>query len=427
MRAAAAVLIVLAGCSSYEPDPLNERQLLEELRAIRLELPADGLLPEQAVAIALVHNPDLGVWRRAHEISEKLVVSEGAWANPEFRPSVENLASSGGNPLSLAMGLRLFPPVPGENAARIARAEAKERKTLAQIEEQEMKVAAKVRIAHARAVMIEEKLRILRASQGLQERVGASIDQRLISFAATRLDETLMALRREELRNEREALESQRMAALAELAMLLGAQPGVPLQVRKAAQDPPAPPARTQQELEDDALKERADLRALKEEYETREQGLRLAHLAHVFWPRFLEPGVEKLPKAYSLELGASFEIPIFNSGGADIAVAEAERRLARESYSAKVQAVRAEILEARLELREAERRRRHYAERLDPVLRQAEELVKAALEAGEADTLKLVAIEMRVLDARREAAQAAFDVERRRVDLALATGTVLR
>jgi len=194
------------------------------------------------------------------------VVSEGAWANPQLRPNVENLLSSGGNPLSLALGLRLFPPVPGENAAKIARAEAKERKTLAQIEDQERRVAARVRIAHARALMLDQKVRILQASQRLQDTVGASIDQRLISFAATRLDETLMVLRREELRNEREVLESQREEALAELGMLLGLQPGVPLRVRKGAQDPPAPPARTQQELEDEALKERADLRALKEE-----------------------------------------------------------------------------------------------------------------------------------------------------------------
>jgi outer membrane protein TolC len=427
LRLSIPVLIVLAGCSAYEPEPLNERQLLEELRAIRVEMPSDGLLPEQAVAIALVNNPELGVWRRAHEISEKLVVSESAWANPEFRPIVQNIFSSGGSPLNLALGLRFFPAVPGENAAKIARAEAKERKTLAQIEDQERKVAARVRISHARALMLDQKVRILQASQRLQETVGASIDRRLISFAATRLDETLMVLRREELRNEREVLESQREEAIAELGMLLGLQPGIPLRVRQGPQDPPAPPARTQQELENEALKERADLRALKEEYEAKEQGLRLAHLAHVFWPRFLEPGVEKLPRAYSMELGASFELPIFNSGGADIAVAEAERRFARESYSAKLQAVRGEILESRLELREAERRKLHYADRLDPVLRQAEELVKAALEAGEADTLKLVAIEMRVLDARREAAQAAFDVERRRVELALATGTVLR
>src|SRR4030095_11225484 len=199
----------------------------------RIELPSDGLLPEQAVAIALVHNPELGVWRRAHEVSEKLVVSEGAWANPQFRPNVENLLSSAGNPLSLAMGLRLFPPVPGENAAKIARAEAKERKTLAQIEDQEMKVAARVRIAHARAVMLEEKLRILQASQRLQETVGESIYRRLISFAATRLDETLMVLRREEIRNERGALESQHAEALATLGMLLGSPAGGPVRVRK--------------------------------------------------------------------------------------------------------------------------------------------------------------------------------------------------
>jgi outer membrane protein TolC len=52
---------------------------------------------------------------------------------------------------------------------------------------------------------------------------------------------------------------------------------------------------------------------------------------------------------------------------------------------------------------------------------------VKTALDAGEADSIKLIAIESRVLDARREAAQSRYDYERARVQLAVSTGTVLK
>ncbi len=65
--------------------------------------------------------------------------------------------------------------------------------------------------------------------------------------------------------------------------------------------------------------------------------------------------------------------------------------------------------------------------ERLEPVLKQAEELLKVVLDAGEGDALKLVAIETRVLDARRDAAQATFEYEKARVELSLSTGTVLK
>lgn len=419
-------VLALAGCSTYEPDPIDPRKMLDEIRALRIEMPADGLLPDEAVAIALLHNPELRLWRREHEIAEQLVLSEGAWANPEFRPTLEDLFSSGGNPASLALGLRIFPAPPGENAAKIARAEARERKTLALVLSREAKVAAEVRVVHARAAMLDEKLRLVEASLRLHEQVSRTIDQRLIGFAATRLDEALTTIKGEELRNDRFSLESQRLEALEDLSSLLGAGPGSVVRVRKPLQEQDPPVERPQKELEEDALKQRPDLHALLEEYQEREQGLRLAHLAHVFWPRFLEPGVKDLGRSPSGELGAAFEIPIFNSGSADIAVAEAERRKAKDAFGAKLESVRAEIRQATLQVRESERRKVFHRDRLEPVIRQAEDLVRASIEAGEADALRLLALETRVLDSRRDAAQAAFDAERARIELARATGAVL-
>lgn len=425
-RRAAVLFLLAAGCSSYEPDPLRESAILAELRALKVELPADGLDGDGAVAIALVHNPELQAWRRRHEVAVNLVLSEGAWKNPELRPSATNLYSSLGNPIGLVLGLRIFPSVPGENDAKIALAEARQKRIDAEILDREARVAADVRLAHAKAVMLDEKLRILDASRRLHERVTSTVDRRLIAFAATRLDESLTALKREEIAHEREMVAWEREAAVAQLGSLLGASPGVAVPVRRGpAVD--ALPALVQDRLEDEALRERPDLRGLKQAYEEREQELRLAHLAHTLWPRFLEPGIDRRSGELRAELGASFEIPIFNSGSADIAVAESQRRQAREAFSARLHAVRGEIHQAVLRLREEDRRRRYYAVHLEPLLQRAEELVKTALEAGEADAIKLIAIESRVLDARREAAQAWYDYERARVQLAVSTGTVLK
>jgi outer membrane protein TolC len=424
-RRAPLLLLAALGCSSSQPDPLDERKLLDERRAMRAALPVDGLDGDRAVAIALVHNPELQAWRRRHEIAVNLVLSEGAWRNPELRPSVSNLYSSLGNPISWMLGLRIFPSVPGENDAKVALAEAKRKRVDAEIVDKESRIAAETRLAHARAVMLEEKLRILDASRRLHDRVATSVDRRLIAFAATRLDETLTALKREEIAHERETAAWERDAALAQLGSLLGVSPGTAVPVRRGTSAEPAAEL-VQDRLEDEALRERPDLRGLKQVYEEREQELRLAHLAHVFWPRFLEPGIDHRPNDVRAELGAAFEIPIFNSGAADIAVAESRRREAREAFAARLHAVRGEIHQATLRLREEERRRRYFADHLEPLLRQAEDLVKAALDAGEADAMKLIAIESRVLEARREAAQSWYEYERARVQLAVCTGTVL-
>lgn len=422
-RGAALLLLLSAGCSSYEPAPWDERDLLRELRAVRIEFPADGLDADQAATIALLHNPGLRTLRREFEIAEHVVVAEGAWQNPEFRVGLQDLLSSGGNPWSLALGLRFFPSVPGENDARIARAQARKKRVLAELEDREARIAAETRIAHARAVLLEEVLQILRAAGKAHDRVLSVVSRRVAVQASTRLDETVAVLKREQIENDLETLLGQLDFARAELAALLGVAPSTPFSVRNTGPRPP--PELSQDKLEEDALRGRPDLRALKEEYEVREQDLRLAHLAHSFWPSFLQPGHEGDRRARGGTLQAAFEIPVFDSGSTDIAVEETRRRQARDAYAARLHTVRLEIHLAALKLREEERRRRRLTERLDPVLRQTEELITALLEAGEADAIKLVTIETRLLEARREAAQSRFEHERARVQLALATGAI--
>ena len=85
-RSAVLLLAALAACSTYQPRPLVEHELLEELRAVRLELPEDGLDAAQAVALALVHNPELQIWRRRHEIASGRVVSAGLWERWRWMP-----------------------------------------------------------------------------------------------------------------------------------------------------------------------------------------------------------------------------------------------------------------------------------------------------------------------------------------------------
>ena len=89
----------------------------------------------------------------------------------------------------------------------------------------------------------------------------------------------------------------------------------------------------------------------------------------------------------------------------------------------AHIEAALREIRLALLGTAEQGRRRRHLAERVEPVLREAEQLVASAVQAGATDVLALIDIETRVLEARRTAVQAAYDHALSHIRLAAAAG----
>lgn len=419
-----AVLLAGPGCSTYAPTPLSPRDVLTELRAIDVALPEEGISPGGAVAVALVHNPDLHVVRRDHAIAEGLVISQSAWENPELRLSLDNLYSRAHDSFEWAIGLRFFPPRPGEIDVKTARAEARSRRVLALIEEREAAVAADARRAHARLVFLDTEVRSVRAAAALHERIASLTRQAVAAGATTRIDATLVTLRREELADETHALQSDRAIARAELAALMGLSPDAPLTVVRAVPREEVALG-SQAELEETALALRADLRALVESYEVREQQLHLSHLARLPWFRHVEPGSAHLPSDGTVDIGVAVELPIFDDGANALSIAEARRDRARDAYRARLHRVRGEIRLARLRFDESRRRHAHLSERLEPILLQAEDLVSAALDRGAVDLLAVVAVEARVLGVRRDSARAAFDLDVARIELAAATGSV--
>lgn len=445
-RTAVLLLCVLSSCSSYEPVPLAERQLLEQLRTMEVELPAEGLDPDQAVAVALTHNPQLKVLRREHEIAAELVLSADAWENPELRASLRNLYSRLTNPLGLVFDLRLFPSVPGEKDAKVARERALAQGVLDQIESLETRIAADTRSAHARVVLLEQEAALLDSGFEFQERIASLVQEKRQVGAATGIEAVLASFELEELRDERDSLAAERDAAIGELAVLLGVDPGRPLTVRPQTNPRPDSLAAagllneggepgTLEELEDFALGARADLRLLASQYQVREQELRLAHLSHTPWPRFLQPSFGKtFPRGsyddgsagdWAFDLGTAVELPIFQTSSSEVAVANARREQARDRYLAFLHQVRGEIHQAVLALREADRRRRLHTERLGPLLEEAEALVQSALDTGGADLQRIGSLESRIVDARRAALSAEFRYREARIQLARATGAV--
>ncbi len=413
-----------ASCSTDRPPPLDPEALLAELRAARIDVPAEGLDPVQAMALALVHHPDLVALRVEHEIAANEVVAEGAWRNPEFRPSLSHLASSVGSPVALALGLRFFPGVPGERDARVGRAQALDARAVARIADRESQVAAATRLAHARVVMLEEQLALTEAARALHARMATLVKERVVARAAKGIDAAFARLRSAQFDEELLVARAELEVARTELAALVGAPFDAPLRVRKATQErefvEPDEAA-----LEQAALSRRADLQVRAQEYDAQQQTLRIARLAHGWWPLFLQPSAEGDHLGHDFGLQAGFEIPLFDSGDKAIAVEEARVKQAEAAYAAQLARVRQEIHLAVLRWRAQDQRRHGSSDPLPQALDEAEQLMKAALEAGEVDAIEWWTIESRILDARRDQAQAWFDGVKARVELDLATGTV--
>ncbi len=415
----------LSACSTYPAAPLDTAQVLQDLRATRVELPKAGLTADDAVALALVHNPWLRAWRHDAAIAAGLVVTRSAEDDPELRVSLSDLYSRVRAPLLYAIELRFFPALPGELDAKRRRLEARERRVLARVATREAEVARVTRDAHAGLVLIDSELSSVQSAVELHARLDAMVTQQIAAGVSTRLDQALVALRREELVDELSALGAQRSTAQAQLAALLGTKPNALIQVRDERLSVPEPPP-SAIEAEELALSRRADLRALAEVHAQREQDVRLRHLARLPWPRHVQAGYSGLPTDTGLDMDLAIELPNAGLTQTRIDIAGARRDKAQHEYRARLHEVRSEIRIALLALREQTRRRRHLSNRLEPVLREAEDLVRATLDGGATDVVALVAIQGRVLAARRARARALHDYEVARTRLAAATGTLL-
>lgn len=442
--------IVLAffavGCSGYQPRPILEKELLADLQAIQLEAlrppapepkgppasatpgfnAADGLNPDEAVAVAELLNPTLRAFRKERGVAQGELIAAGLLQNPELQVTwlhiehfTKSLATSG-----FDIGLNWAPPRPGELGAKQARAQARVNEVRAEIAAEEWRLAADVRTAYAALFATEERLRLAESSLRLQERIRQFVRDKRALGDASSLDVNLVDLEHAETLRERETFLNERDRARLTLNRLLGLPPLYPVQL-EAGQDPIAYRAFA---LENDALgllllAHRPDLLAAKEEYEQAEQSLRLAYLQR--WPWF------RFGPAYSRDeiegqagnrwgLGLGIDLPLLNLNQGEIARLEAERERLREGFVARIHLAIAEAYDAYRSLRAQERLLRLFDETVKPALDENTRLTEAGFEIGEFNLIQIITTQDKVLRTRRELLEAqleyweaVFDLER--------------
>ena len=438
-------VVTLSGCASYQPKPLVPHDVLRDLQRVRLETLAvsqthaseagpprfdltDGVSSDEAVAVALFANPALRAFRRERGVAEGEVVAAGVLPNPFLEVTwlhIENLTKSLATS-GFDIGLRWTPPRPGEIGAKRARAEARLAEVRAQIADEEWKLAADARKAHAAVLATQERRRFADAALALQGRVRRFLRDKRDLGDASRLEANLIELEYLETMREREAILTEETRARQELNRVLGLPPltdvalqGADLTYRALRLDPGT--------LEAVMIDRRPDLHVAREVYEQAQQQLRLAHILRIPWlsfgPAWQRDGSAQEGVINKIGIGVGFEIPLSNLNHGELMRLDAARERLREAFAASVHTARAEVADALRALRAQERLVRLFEDEIRPVLDENAQLTGAALELGDVNVLQFVTAQTRVLKSRREFIEARLDYWKAVFDLERALG----
>lgn len=446
-----ALASLATGC--YQPEPLDARALMNELRAADKTAPQSatgGAVPpaelgnlssERSVALALVWNRSLRAFRHTRGVAEGDVVAAGALNNPELRTElthIQNLQYIGdkcpqgaaGANCSLGWDLRLSwaPPQPGVRAGRKGAASAHLEDVDRQISEREWALACDVRAAHATLLAVDEQIRVAQDTVNNRKRLSEVVNKRVERGGTTRFDLDLVRL---SLASAERAAGDRRLGrtlAASALVQLLGVGPpdgelkAAGELVDEAAKLPPA-----QADLEDRALANRPAVAAARARYRVSEETLRAETAARYPWFRLSAiPRVRRnefFGATSDLVVGVDVVLPILNLNRGPIQSAKAAREGARADVVTELAGVRADIARALAAIDAQRAILRRLSAEISPLLAEHDRLLAIAAQAAELDLPSMIAAENLVLESRIELVEARLALRKAWIALERAVG----
>ncbi|MBK8207585.1 MAG: TolC family protein [Planctomycetes bacterium] len=414
MRRFALLILLLAGCQSYEPQPLDEDAALATWRerkpgnaaqyaaelSKRSEKPRapfnaqDGLGLEEAEAVALFFNPGLRVARLRAGVELAAAEESGRWEDPELSVEGGWIIDSIPNPWFLAASISFTIPLSGrpgvEQDLAFARYDVAKRQVV--VQEWELLVSlrrqwrelelAREHLALTKGYLLELDA-LLEKAQRLQEAGEiSSLDQRLVEMERA-------AARAERLSLEQAAAESE--SALKET---LGLHPDAPLVLVSGAPTVTQAAAGAEKRLRAN----HTGLALHRSAYETAEQELRL-EIRKQYPDLHIGPGYEIDEGQSRITLGLGIPIPIINLNREGIARARASRAAARAEFEAELEGALHALAQAQQKARHAEQLRAQFLREVVPLADQQVADANALADAGEFDAL----VQLEVLSRRHE------------------------
>lgn len=417
-------LALASACQAYEAHPL---QLAAHARAVEarasdadasvaftarlaagpepLHAPfdlSDGVSSREGEVLALFYNADLRVARAQAGVALAAFDNAGLWKDPELGVDGAQVLSPG-NALEVGLRLALTLPVSGRLAAERARAGAAYEVELRRIISLEWRVRAEVRRGWRAWSVTTEKARLLREVIGQVERINGIAAHLEQAGALRKADRRLLQIELVGRRAELAAVELDARFARLDLLGLLGLAPDAALELRGDPLPPPSPSAALPELAEERGarlIRCNPELALLNAEYDLAEEALRLA-LRKQYPDVALGGGYGSEADDHRVLFGLSLPLPFQNANRAEIAVARAQRDLARARSETALERVARELRQTELALEAARAQRAWIEAELQPLLTEQSQNLEQLAELGDIDALLWLETVSRQFDAR--------------------------
>lgn len=370
--------LCLVGCATYHSQPIDASSVDAALQppkpesiklaVAKLDHPLispmfidgrKGFSPDEISVITVITNPALKALRAQRGVAQAQLIQAGLLPNPQLGATFDRVQANGAPALVNGMSAGVNWDITAllvhgdTNAAARATAQALD----LSIAWQEWQAAQDARLRAFRVLSLEERVPLAREietdlAQAAKE-LRQAVAQRL--RVATDLTPVDDAWRR--ARTDRFTLEQQLLADRSALNLALGRPADAPLALRPVG-DFPALPAQSTEDLLRGLEERRLDLVALKLGYASQEATLRAAVKAQFPRINVSLARARDTSDVHTRSIGVTLDLPVFDRGQGQIAVARATRQQLFDEYVSRVAEARsqigqivAEIAKSRVEL----------------------------------------------------------------------------
>ena len=432
---ALALLAAAGGCQSYQPSPVDlsahRAAFLArlpdagEVAAMRDSLaetsrsstPVDltnGLSLDEAELVALVLNADLRTARLKAGVAGSSALHAGLWDDPTIGIDLTRIIESVQNPWKLAASIGLTIPISGRLELEKQRATLAHQATLTQVAEQEWRVRMDVRRAWLRWASSEAQLTAMREFVGRIDAVLEIVSALESAGEMARTEARLFKIERASRRSELAMLELETRSALLEIRQLLGLPPASTMVLTPGGMSVGPMPAPVQQTLAERNLL----IHVAQAQYEVAERELEV-EVRKQYPDLGIAPGYGLDDGQDEVLLGLSIPIPVFNANRQGIAVARAQRELARAELEQTLERVLQQIQLSTVRYEAAKEQRELLEMELLPLVDGQYADSRKLVELGEISGLLLLeslsrqqAANVRVIDVRRQEGLAAIELQ---------------
>ena len=348
--------VLLAGCASFQPRPIEPSTTAAAFEARTLDTPALKQFMEQNLhreitpwppqswdltlltLAAFYYHPDLDVARAKRDVADAAVITAGGRSNPGMSSSAQynRDAASGTSPWALGLNLDIPLTTAGKRGYRTEQAQHLSQAAHFNLAAAAWQVRSRLRAALFDNHAAQQNEAALRSQETAQAEIVRLMEKRLAVGTAAKPEavQTQIALAQTQLtlRNVQMLLAQGH----ARLAAAIGVSTAALDNFTVSLSDIALPPSENLNaaEMRRLALTNRTDILAALAEYEASQAALQL-EIANQYPDLRLGPGYTWDAGATKWSLGLSLPLPLLNRNEGPIAEAEARRKLAAANFTA--------------------------------------------------------------------------------------------